>query len=996
MRGNQREAPDSPSDSREPRDANGRGAGEDALRASEARYRSFFDHALDGFFLLDDQLKVLDVNRQACESLGYERDELIGMHPRDFDAGLDDTAIERMKQRILGGDTTFETQHRRKDGTLVPVEIRARRIEQDGHFLLCLVRDITERKRAEEERTAHLWFLETMDAVNRAMEGTKDIEKMIGDVLEVVLDIFACDRAWLHDCGPVPPSARVLVEITRPEYPGPHALGIHEPLPPDVIEHLNALRGRGAAITCGPGGEAPLPPQVAEQWRIQSQILMVIEPKVDHPFVLGLHQCSYPRVWTSQERRLFQEIGRRLGDALTSRLMLRSLRESEGRLDEAQRIAHVGYWDRDIATGQMTLSEEACRIFGLRTDQRSLDLPHWHEQWLELMHPEDRLRIAEAARAALQSGAVYDVEYRVIRPNGEIRIVHSRGEVKRDESGRPGRMFGMMQDITDLRHAEDELRASEARFRAFADNVTDALLVHDEQGTILDANREACERLGYTREELIGMHPLDFDSGNSSPPTASTRGRLEAGETVTFESVVRRKDGSLCPVEYRVSPYRRSGRWFALSSARDITERKRAEQRLLAHHNVTRILAEASTFEEAAPKFLQPLRECLQWESCTLWRVDHEGNLLRRAQQWSDSSLSMAQSQALTHASTCSYGSGLPGRVWASGRPSYVPDVSRETDFPVVAPDPIDEPRAAFAFPILLGNDVIGVFVFVGRDVRQPEQDLLDMMTIIGSQMGQFIERKRAEGALQLAQTELAHVARLTTLGELTASISHEVNQPLGAMVTSAAACARWLAADPPEMGKARRALERIVNDGKRASAVIDRIRALIKRQAPRNESLDINLAIGEVIALTQVELRRHDIAVERVLMDNLPAVWGDKVQLQQVLLNLIVNAIEAMSAVNDRPRILNIVSAMNGPKALCVEVRDCGVGLDPQTALRLFEPFYTTKPQGIGIGLSISHSIIEAHGGSLTASARVPYGAVFRFSLPCEEPRSDSGAAHD
>ena len=995
MLGNQSEAPHSPSGPSQPRDGTGQGVAEGALRASEARFRSFFDHAIDGLFLFDDQLMVLDVNRQACESLGYSREELIGMHPRDFDAGLDEAAIERLKQRTLGGETlTVETQHRRKDGTSFPVEVRARRIEQGGRFFLCLVRDITERRRAEEEHTAHLWFLEAMDRVNRAMEGTKDIERMIGDVLEVVLGIFACDRAWLHDCGPVPPSARVLVEIARTEYPGPEALGIHDPLPPEVIAHLQTLRRHGGAVTCGPGGEVPLPERVAEQWMIQSQILMAIEPKIDHPFVFGLHQCSHARVWTSQEKRLFQEIGRRLGDALTSRLMLRSLRESEHRLDEAQRIAHVGYWDRDLETQQMTLSEEACRIFGLRANERTLDLPDWHERWLELIHPEDAPRVAEVTRAALEGGSVYDVEYRVIPRSGDVHIVHSRGEVTRDASGRPRRMFGMMQDITELRHAEDERRASQARFRTFVDHAADAFFVQDGQLRIVEVNRQACESLGYSREELIGMHPRDFDICVDETILAQLMQRTVAGETPAFESYHRRKDGTVFPVEIRGRVFEQDGRWF-LTTARDITERKRVEQRLLAHHSVTRILAEASTFEEATPKILQALSECLRWDVSVLWRHDREPGVLRCAELWRSPAIEATQFEAATRASTFGPGSGIPGRVWANRSPVYIADVVTEPALPRASYAAREGLRGALAFPIMLGDEVLGVFEFFGRDIRQPDQELLDMMATIGSQIGQFIERKRAESALQLAQTELAHVTRVMALGELTASIAHEVNQPLGAMVTSAAAGARWLAADPPEMGKARRALERIVNDGKRASAVIERIRALIKRQAPRNESLDINQAVREVIALAQPELRRHDIALERMLTEDLPAVRGDKVQLQQVLLNLIINAIEAMSGVVDRRRTLSIVTAMDGPKAVCVEVHDCGTGIDPQSAARLFEPFYTTKTQGIGIGLSISHSIIEAHGGSLSAAARMPHGAVFRLSLPREGSGWVSGAAH-
>jgi C4-dicarboxylate-specific signal transduction histidine kinase len=245
---------------------------------------------------------------------------------------------------------------------------------------------------------------------------------------------------------------------------------------------------------------------------------------------------------------------------------------------------------------------------------------------------------------------------------------------------------------------------------------------------------------------------------------------------------------------------------------------------------------------------------------------------------------------------------------------------------------------------------------------------------------------RQAQEALRNTQTEFAHMTRVMTMGELTASIAHEVNQPLGAIVTSAAAGARWLATKPPQMDKARRALERIANDGKRAAEVIRRIRALMKRQAPRKEWLDINETILEVIALAQYQLRRNAILVETGFGHHLTLVRGDRVQLQQVLLNLIINAIEAMNGIKDRPRKLTIVSVSDGPDAIAVEVRDAGIGLDPEHAPHLFEPFYTTKAEGLGIGLSISHSIVEAHGGRLSAAANQPHGAVFLVSLPVNE----------
>ena len=230
-------------------------------------------------------------------------------------------------------------------------------------------------------------------------------------------------------------------------------------------------------------------------------------------------------------------------------------------------------------------------------------------------------------------------------------------------------------------------------------------------------------------------------------------------------------------------------------------------------------------------------------------------------------------------------------------------------------------------------------------------------------------------------------------LGELTASIAHEVNQPLGAMVANAAACTRWLAADPPETTKARRALESIAADGRRASEIIGRIRALVKRQAPRKDLVDVNVKIAQVIELAADEIRRNDIVLRTELAEGLPRVDGDRVQLQQVLLNLILNAIDAMSPIQDRPRELTIASRPDDTDAVLVEVRDTGPGIDPEQAAQMFEPFYTTKSDGLGIGLSISRSIVEAHGGKLWVNANQPHGAIFRFASR-RRRRHDASAA--
>ena len=561
-----------------------------------------------------------------------------------------------------------------------------------------------DQKRAEAEHRSYLKFLESMDRINRAMQGTQDLQQMLGDVVLAMLEIFACDRAWLiYPCDPDAPSWRAVMEHTRPEFPGAFALQAELPVDRDVAAAFAAARAAPGAVLFGPGCDLMIPAVAVERFAVRSQMAMAIDAKADKPYLLGLHQCSHARAWTAEEQRLLQEIGRRLGDGISALSILRSLRESERKLDAAQRIAHVGWWERDFATNRVALSEEVQRIFGVPP----VDLPHWQERWTSLIHPQDRAATAEAAAAAARGGPRYDVEYRVVRPDGTVRVVHSQGDVVLDDSGRPLRQFGVLQDITELRRsedelsevkerfrvlaessltgiylaeqdrftyvnpalakmfgyeveevvgrlrstdltcpddrplvaenmrrrlqgdveemryefrglrkdgsvfpvevhgrriehggrigvlgtlidnterrrAEDELRASEARFRTFVDHATDAFFLLDEQLTVVDVNRQACESLGWSRDELIGMHPRDFDVGLDEPSIRRLAQRAGAGETITFETRHRRKDGTAFPVEIRSGTFKQGRDLLYLALARDISERKQAEDELRA------------------------------------------------------------------------------------------------------------------------------------------------------------------------------------------------------------------------------------------------------------------------------------------------------------------------------------------------------------------------------------------------------------------------------
>ena len=250
------------------------------------------------------------------------------------------------------------------------------------------------------------------------------------------------------------------------------------------------------------------------------------------------------------------------------------------------------------------------------------------------------------------------------------------------------------------------------------------------------------------------------------------------------------------------------------------------------------------------------------------------------------------------------------------------------------------------------------------------------LLTIVDN----ITELKRAEEGLRDAQMTLAHVTRVATLGEMTASIAHEINQPLGALVNNANACLGWLSTENLE--EVRNSVELMLDDAQRVSEIITRVRSLVKKAPPQKDWLDINQTIREVIGLARNEMQRNGVALETQLSDDMPLVFADRIQLQQVMLNLMMNAIEAMTQVTT-PRELLISSEADDSKGVVVVVRDSGPGLDSKSLERLFEPFYTTKPQGMGMGLAICRSLIEAHGGRLWATTNAPHGAVFQFTLP-------------
>jgi C4-dicarboxylate-specific signal transduction histidine kinase len=325
------------------------------------------------------------------------------------------------------------------------------------------------------------------------------------------------------------------------------------------------------------------------------------------------------------------------------------------------------------------------------------------------------------------------------------------------------------------------------------------------------------------------------------------------------------------------------------------------------------------------------------------------------------------------------------GRAACDRRTIHVHDLAAEdSEYPVGSRHAKREGhRTTLATPLLRKGTPIGVILIRRMEVRSFRDKQIALLETFADQAVIAIENVRLFEAEKQRTLALAHANRVATMGHLAASIAHEVKQPIAAVVTTADAALRWLDAQPPELGEVRQALGGIIKDGNRASDVIGRIRGLITKVPPRHDPLDVNQAIVDATTLTRSELFSHRIALQIQLAQGLPVVQGDRIQLQQVLLNLIINAIEAMSAVNEGPRELLISSASNAADSVLVAVQDSGPGLTPESSERLFQAFHTTKPDGMGMGLSICRSIVEAHGGRVWAAASTPRGAIFQFKLP-------------
>jgi PAS domain S-box-containing protein len=755
-------------------------------------------------------------------------------------------------------------------------------------------------------------------------------------------------------------------------------------------------------------------------------------------------------------------------------VLSRDLQESKAKLEEAQRITHVGYWEWDLATNSVTWSDETYRIYGMQPQEHPMDLATVREK----IHPEDWEVVSRALEEALSGGARYNAESRVFQTTGEVRIVYSQGDVNRDTSGQPIRMFGTVQDITDRKRADVELQRSQFYLSEGQRLAQMGSWAYNPSGCF-----------EYWSQELFKIYGLDPQKG--APTLEQYLATLHPQDRESMADTIKKMhaERSGCDVKKRIILPNGEQRHIRcvgipvvegerlkgfLGTAIDITEEELltlelerrqahlAEAQRLTHMGSWTInirtdehfwSEEIFRIYEYDPK-LKPAWSLIRDKVHPDDResLDQRKEMEFRETGWTDSEADyrivvsggrikhlhtvahpvrdasgrifeiigttmditerkrvedslrrsegyLAEAQKLTH--TGSWAWRLTNRnavhlseEWyriydfnpAEGAPTW------EEYFERVHPEDrvklkstielaiVEKADYDLEFRILLPNGTLKWIHTVGHPALS-EVGELEQFAGSSTDITAFKSAEQEHEKLRQLEADLAHIDRVSTLGEMAASLAHEIKQPIAAAITSANTCIEWLSHEPPNVERARATAARIDKYGNRAAEIIDRMRSFYKKSSPQRELADVNEVIQEMLTLLKGEATRSSIAMHTELSADLPKIMVDRVQLQQVFMNLMLNAIEAMENTGGE---LTVKAELQDDQ-LQFSVSDTGVGVPAETMDQIFSAFFTTKPQGSGMGLAISRSIVESHGGQLWASANAGGGATFHFTLPIQ-----------
>jgi PAS domain S-box-containing protein len=842
------------------------------------------------------------------------------IHPEDLDR------MQRIREDAVQNGTDFDVEHRivLPGGTVKYVHAVAH-AGRDGNGELeymGVITDMTERKLAEEEREALARKLEDSNARLEEAQRVAHVGHWEWD-LETNAIVWSDETYRIFGLQPQ----------ERPMDLATNRSMIH----PDDREALYGKVDVDLSAGTYPIAEFRVVRPDGEVRTVSAITSKLWKASPDEP------NGELPE----QPRKLFgtiQDVTNHKRAEEERKVLSQDLQENKARLEEAQRLVHIGYFEWNLITGCVTWSDELHRIYGLPPKAGPVDITMINE----MIHPDDREHVFRAADEAMRSGTHTAAEHRIIRPDGDVRTVQGLGTIKRDASGVAYELFGTVQDITDRKRAQEALQRSQ---------------FYLSEG----------ERLAH-----IGSWAFNESGHYWSDELYKIYGRDP-------------KDGAPTVEQYLALIHPQDRAHIGASIKRMLEDHRGFDQieRIIRPDGQLRYLRAVAVpvFEQDAFKgFIGTTMDVTEGELLT--------QELRRERAY------LAEAQSVTH-------TGSWATNFHTGQIHHISDevyrlhgfepsdgpLPLEVFFETVHPDDAPVVRADIERAIEARTD------FDNREyrIRLPDGTTRFLRAIghhnPSGEMGEYIgitvditERKRAEeerDRLRQLEAELARVNRVNLMGELAAAIAHEIKQPIAASITSANALLRWLAHDPPDLERARATASRIEQDANRAAAVIDSLRSFYKTGTPADrEFIDVNEIVEDMMVLLNFEADRHAIAIHSELESDTPRILANRVQLQQVFMNLMLNAIEAMKETGGE---LTVRSQSNGDGRLSLSVSDTGIGLPADSSEKLFEPFHSTKPQGTGMGLTITRSILESCGGRVWATANSPKGATFHFILPCE-----------
>ncbi|MEX2262825.1 MAG: PAS domain S-box protein [Bryobacteraceae bacterium] len=709
--------------------------------------------------------------------------------------------------------------------------------------------------------------------------------------------------------------------------------------------------------------------------------------------------CDAPHEFAPDEIRVAQTIAGHVAFAAERKQAEEALRSSERRFSLFMKHLSGAAWMKDLQGRYVYANETAQRIFRKPWNELRGKLDD------EVFPPEIAASFKANDRIALTSGQCLQTIEALPQEDGiHYSIVNKFPILGRD--GAPVMVGGVAMDITERKRAEEALRESEESYRVVAETAADGIVKIDDRSEITFANSAAGKIFGYTPAELIGQ-PLTMlmPAYLRHVHRAALRRYIETGQKhLSWEGVELpglHKTGREIPLEISFGEFAKNGVHVFTGIVRDITERKRAERRLATEHAVASILAEFTSLEEIAPRILKAICESSGWELGEYWTVDRAANALRCTDIWHAPEAGVAEFEAVSRAYTFPSGVGLPGRIWSGRQAVWIADVTRDENFPRASAAEKEGIHGAFGFPILLGTQVFGVMEFFSREIREPDNELLQMFAAISSQFGQFLERKRLEE--QLRQTQ-----KLESIGVLAGGVAHDFNNLLTGILGNATLVLEMLSLSSP----ARRMLEDVVRGSERAANLTRQLLAYSGRGKFIIQPVNLSELVREIADLIQLSIPRT-VQLRLELRDGMPSMPADPAQLQQLVMNLIINGAEAIGEGTNGTVLVatgvqdveeSYIAQTFAPgeiqpgRYVYLEVHDTGVGMDEETIAKIFDPFFTTKFTGRGLGLAAVLGIVRGHKGALKVYSAPGKGSTFKVLFPASEVETKEhvpGIAH-